>query len=234
MTYLELLTDALRELNILDAEQEAQAADADLALRTLNRMFDAWNADGHAAYVVQNADFTLTPSLNPHTIGPSGTLSAARPVAIEQAVIVSGSIVYPVTLRDLVWWNRLTDPTLTGEIPTDLNYRATATNGSIYLWPVPSAANTLRLALRTSFAEVTADTVFTLPAGYQDAVMLTLAERLARPFGAQVSADLKMDAAAARARAFQLNDRPVRISTVDAGMPSHGGGRYDYRTGMIG
>lgn len=232
MTYLDLITDALRELNILDAEQEAQAADAAFLLRKLNRLFDSWNAKGAGAYALVNADYTLTPSLNPHTIGASGTFTATRPDAIEQAALVSGGVVYPLVLRSFDWWNTLTTPTLEATIPTDLAYRASYPNASLYLYPVPSSAVTLRLTTRTPLAAVTLATDVALPPGYQEALTLTLAEDCAENFGTAVSPRLALRAQVARATLFANHDRPRRLATVDAGMPgSMTGWAYDYQTG---
>lgn len=233
MTYLDIITDALRELNAIDAEQDASAADAAFGLRKLVRIFDNWNSEGQAAYVVTTTDHTLVPSTSPHTIGPSGTFTATRPESIEQASIVAGGIVYPLTLRDRAWYDGLTTPTLTTDIPTDLHYRETYPNGSLYLWPVPSAAYTLRIAARVAFStSIAASDTFSLPPGYQDAVTLTLAEDLAGPFGAQIPPTLPQKAMQARARIFRANNRPPSIQTVDAGMPNHSGGHWDYRTGL--
>lgn len=232
MTYLEILTDALRELGILDAEQTAQAADAAFVLRKLNRIFDNWNAEGAAAYALVLADHTLTAGLNPHTIGASGTFTATRPEAIDEASIVVNSIVYRLNLRDAQWWARLSDPTLAGTIPTDLWYRESYPNGSLYLWPVPSAVATLRLLTRTPFASVASVDTFSLPPGYQDALTLTLAEDIAGPYGVALPPLLPVRAGEARARIFRANSRPPRLCTTDVGMGSRRGDTWDYQTGL--
>lgn len=235
MTYRDLLEDALRELNIIDAEQAAQAADEQYLLRMLNRLQDSWNAHDLLCYVLAERSYTLTPGLNPHTLGASGTFITPRPEAIERAAIVVSSIVYPLVLRDLDWWARVPDPTLGGSIPTDLFYRPTHPNGSLYLWPVPSAAATLRIWTRIALDEVTdASTTFDLPPGYQNALLLTLAENAAQAFGAQLTPELRQRALEARVLLARKNHKPAEtVQTARAGMPGWSGGGWDYRSGLI-
>lgn len=235
MTYRELLEDALRELNIIDAEQAAQAADADYALRVLNRILESWSANDLLSYVLAEQSYTLTPNLNPHTIGASGTFTATRPEAIAQAQILVGSTVYPLALRDVEWWATVPDPSFSSDIPTDLVYRETFPNGSIYLWPKPSSAATLRIYVRTPFTAITdGATTFSLPPGYQHALVLTLAESIAQAFGAQLTPELRQRAVEARALLARMNGQPaVTVRTARPGMPGYVGGGWDYRTGML-
>ncbi len=235
MTIADLLAEALEELGVLAPGESPSDEDSETALRRLNRLLDAWNADHRAIYVNTPATYVLTPSLQPHTIGSSGATFTvtSRPVSIEAAnIVVDGIRHTPLKLRDESWWMGLSDPTLTGEIPSDLNYRESWPNGALYLWPVPTSAHTLELLTRGLLSAVAMSDTFTMPPGYHEAVVLTLAEKLAVPFERQVSPDLRQDARTARARVFGANDPDVRITLADAGMPGVcSGAGYDYRTG---
>lgn len=234
MTVADVLTEAAEDLGVVAPGEALSAEDSETALRRLNRILDSWNADHRAVYVDTIATYTLTPSLQPHTIGSSAATFTvtSRPMSIEAANVVVNGSRHPLTLRDEAWWMGLTDPTLPSEIPSDLNYRPSWPNGALYLWPVPTAALELEILSRGLLSSVSLSDTFTLPPGYHEALVLTLAEALTVPFERELSPVLARDARAALARIFEANAPDVRITVADAGMPgvcaSLG---YDYRTG---
>lgn len=236
LTWADIVTDALRELGVLNAADPASGEDAVLGLLRANKILDNWNATQQAVYAQIFTPYTTTPALSPHTIGPTGTfVVATRPQAIESAAIVLNGVTIPITPdRDRDWYSALPLPDLAGSIITDLYYEPSWPNGSLYFWPVPSAALSIVLQTRVLLAEVDLADTFTLPPGYQDALTLTLAEDLAAPFRVAVSPITQQHAREARARIFGNNVRPVRIRTQDAGMPSGGSkrGTFNYLTGV--
>lgn len=231
MTYRDIVTNALRELNVIDAEDAASAADAVFVLGKLNRIFGRWNALGVAAYVDQFYLPTLTPALQPHTIGPTGTfLLAVRPEVVLGANRFTGTVKTPIAIHDEFWWLRQSTPAVTGSFVTDLYYRPSFPNGELYFWPVPSVANAIELLLRVAFAAAQLSDTFLLPPGYEDALTLTLAEEIAEAFGATPGPKLMQSAANARMLLFSLHGKRYPL-TSDRGL----GGRrgwWDYRTGM--
>jgi hypothetical protein len=233
MTIHELISDALVELGVLGAGQTASGPLAIFGLRRLNRLFDLWNATRQAVYADTVTTHTLTPDLQPHTIGPTGATFTVsqRPVSVESANLVISDLRYPIAIRDTDSWMRLTDPTFASERPTLLNYRPGWPNGSLYLWPVPSSAHTLDLHARVVLSSVVLADTFTMPPGYEAAVMLSLAEALARPLGRQADGDLIDKARQARATIFANNEETPTLCTVDAGMPDGGHSSFDYERG---
>jgi hypothetical protein len=239
LTTRNVIKQSLQDLGILAANEELSASDADFALQKLSRLIDNWNAEREAVYVDRFTTFALTPSLSPHTIGPTAATWTAtqRPVSIEAANLIlpsTPSVRTTINIRDVQWYEGQSVPDLTGAIPTDLYYAPTWPNGSLYFWPVPTAAYSVELQTRIVLAELELDDVFTMPPGYRDALTLTLAEKLAPAYGQPVPGELALDAQKARARIFANNDQPRRISTADAGMT--GGGKactFNYRTGQI-
>lgn len=244
-TALNVIEHAFTGLNVC-RPNELDPGDATIGLGLLNRLLDNWNADQRAVYGSQIFTGTLTPSLNPHTIGiaansPTFTVTTNRPESIDQANLIIGSGVsayrVPLTLRDRQWWMSLTLPNQTSTIPTDLYYEPAWPNGQIYLSLVPSAAYTLECLFRVVLAQLALATTFTLPPGYEDAITLTLQEELLVPYHVTdqaVLAVLPKQAREARARVFAANAQVPRLRTVDSGMPSGPGvGGWDYRTGMI-
>jgi hypothetical protein len=236
-TYGDLVTDAYCELNILGAGEVLSPEDAAFGLGKLNRLIDLWNAKGQAVYNDVLNPFTLTTSLSPHTIGPTGatwTLSQ-RPVKLTAATLVINGTRRPITVHngDVGWYTSLALPALSGD-PTDVYYEPDWPNGKLYFYPVPSNAYSVELWARVVLASVAAADVFSQPPGYREAMTLTLAESLGPAYpNAVVSADLKTHARDARATIFGNNDVTPRIATVDGGMPRSGPrGSFNYRTGL--
>jgi hypothetical protein len=236
MTYAELAEDALREIRVLNAVDGAADPDQDLALVRINRILDNWSADGRAIWAQHISAFVITPSLQPHTIGPTGTWTLSkRPEFIDRAnLIVTNSTRRPLQVRDAEWWMGLPTPTLSGSDPTDLYYEREWPNGSVYLWPVPTTAYQVELLLQEDLSGVTvlpSDTV-SLPPGYTDALMLTLAESLAPSFRVQLDPITARRAMEARARAFGNASRIPRLNTRDAGIPGgRRSGSFNYLRG---
>lgn len=226
-TISDLLTDALIELRVARAGDVISPDDADVALRGLNRLLDLWNADDRAVYNDVFSDYTLTPSLNPHTMGPAGTFNVTvRPNSLEAAALNLGgspAVFTPITVRDRQWYQTRSVPSLPMSVVTDVYYAPDWPLGKLYFFGVPTTAYGVRLWTRGLLANVTDPaTAFSLPPGYQDALTLTLAERLANAFGQTVSAQLAATASASRASVFSENDETPRIATADAGVPCEG------------
>lgn len=228
-TITDILTDALIELRVARAGDVINPDDADVALRIFNRLLDAWNADDRAVYNDTFTDYTLTPSLNPHTIGPGGTFNVTvRPSSLEAAALNLGgspNVFTPITVRDYVWYAGRSVPALTMAVVTDVYYAPDWPLGKLYFFGVPTTAYGVRLWARGILANITDPTIaFSLPPGYQDALTLTLAEWAANAFGQSAGA-IASRASEARALIFGQNDETPRISTTDSGMPSEGSAR---------
>jgi len=237
MTGKDLCTNILVELNIYGAADPPSPEDLNLVLTKVNRIFDSWNAKHQASYCETFADYTLTPALSPHTIGPTGVwVVAQRPVSLEDASLDDGSGVQsPIWVRDAAWYAGRTTPAQTGSRPTDVYYEKAWPNGKLFFWPVPTSAYTVALLSRTVLAALTLDTTFTMPPGYEDAITLTGMESAVGAFpGSVTQPSLKGDASMARAVIFSNNVDTPKLRTADAGMPGRGrGGYFNYRTGEL-
>lgn len=224
----QILTDALSELNVIDAGNTPDAGDALFALGKFNQILDNWNAERGMVYADTFPQYTITPSLNPHTIGPSSATWAAseRPVSIEGANVVLNSTApypyIPIRKRDAQWWQLQPAPTVTSTIPTDFYYDPTMINGSIYFFPVPTTAYLVQLWIRVLLAQVTQFQTIDIPQGYRNALMLTLAEDLSGPFRKTWTPLQQNKAQMARARIFSNNVVVPVLVTSDAGMPRGG------------
>ncbi len=219
MKISDLITNAMLEINAAGAGETISAADASLGLSKLNRMLDAWNADGMYLYATTLFQGTLTANKNPHTLGTSGnspdfTITVARPTVITEANLVltdvTPNIFRPLQIQDDAWWMNNPVPTLETQIPYYLYPNYSWPNAQLYLWPVPTKAYDIRLLIDTLLASVALSDTFTMPPGYEDAITLSLAESLCSPFNKTPSGMLVQGAMEARARIRNLNvDAPT-------------------------
>lgn len=245
-----LLTGALAEIGVSGAADAVSGEDLDLALLVFNELLDLWNADEARIYNIVFQTYTLTANLQPHTIGiaantPTFTIPTTtdggtgtlgnRPLRILGANLVlttsSPNVNRPLTIRDEDWWRNQRVQALTSAIPTDLYYDPSWPNGSIYLWPKPTAAYGIQLELLITLAQVVLTDTFSLPPGYQQALRLTLAESLCAPFLVPMPQSLPDRAREARQIVFAVNTSVPRLTSDYAGSAQQG--NWDYRTGSV-
>lgn len=244
MTHLELLLAAYQETGLIDPLETLDGAQTDFGLQQYNRLLDQWNAVRDAVYVESFAQHTLTAGLNPHTFGPSGATFTVtqRPVSIEAVRLVltgqTPSTRLLIMSHDWPWYADVSVPALSTSIPTHAYYAPNWPNGSLYLWPVPDTAYPIEVWRRVLLAEIVIADIgntFSLPPGYRDAIVRTLAENIALAMNVPVPASLSQKAADARAIIFANNVVIPKIQTRDSGMPNSGhGGDYNYLTNLGG
>jgi hypothetical protein len=249
---LDIIQDALIEVGLI-GPGDVNNLDPDLAqwaFRKVNYLLDSWSARKNYVPYTSFNTYTLVPNLSPHTIGPAvgATYSVPqRPVKIVGATVILNNSTPPVeivlNIRDEQWWLEQTIKGLTSQQPTDLFYNPTFPNGSLYFWPVPQIAWGVLLecwALISQFVSIEdplggpASNTFSIPPGYRNALMLTLAETLLSGGEKDINPTLAGNAAAARLAVFGNNCKVPRMSTRDSGIP--GGDRdlsqttFNYRS----
>jgi hypothetical protein len=245
MTCRDLLYIAFREARILkrpgavSSQNELQDG-----LIYLNQLVDYWSARGCYAWTSTFTVRTLTAGHQPHLIGP-GLLTpdfaaTQRPVKILSAALVLASstppVDLPITIRDNQWWAGQTVKNIDSTIPTDLYYEPDFPNGSLFFWPVPTGANSVRLEQYVVLQQfATLDDTFVAPQAYQAAISLTLAEELVDVWSTVMPGNLAARALKARDALQSNNFLPQRIASADHGTssPEHAGGDFNYVTGTM-
>jgi hypothetical protein len=227
-TALNIITDAMKEINILAEGETPSDADAAFALRKLNRILDTFNARPGLLYNVNFDNYTLTPNHQPHLIGPGLSspdfAASIRPVSVKAANLilnnVSPSVNLPLNVRDDQWWANQRVQGLTSTIPKDVYYSDSWPNGQLFLWPVPTVAYGLQLSTWQTFTSLTKNTdAFTYPPGYWDAIVCSLAMSLCGPFEKPVPPTLAEQWKFAMKAVEMGNDAPPKISLRAAGIP---------------
>lgn len=219
MTVAELIRGALRTLGVLASGETPAAAEQADALVSLNDMLDSWAGERLVLYATLRSTHTLTPSLNPHTIGSGGTFSTTRPVRIDRASIIRAAAAgteTPLALLSDAEWQTTPNKTDTGT-PAALWVETAHPLAKLWLHPIPSAADTLVLYTwqqlgRFASASETVD----LPPGYQRALRFNLAAELAGEYGVALSAENASIAAESKATLKRMNAKPSYLRCDDA------------------
>jgi hypothetical protein len=221
-----LIYAALRKAAItLGPQRTPSSAQFQDAIEELNRMIGSWNCDRLNIYSISRNQFPLT-GAGSYTIGQvPGMLAdfdAPRPQAIERANVINGSIRYSVGLVTPAQWAEITVQALPNTIPYVLYNDRAYPLSTLFLYGQPVGG--MELELYTWFAIQTfqkLEDVVMLPPGYEDALVLNLAVRLAPHFQRQVNVDVRNDAQKSLMRIESINaPRPI-ASTGALGCGGH-------------
>jgi hypothetical protein len=229
-TGLQIITDALGEIGVIGEGETPNANMVALGLRVLNRMLDSLSNNSSWGYFVSTESYALTGQAF-FTIGPTGDVVAPRPIAIETATVVVNGITYPVKVIDNERYDILTYKALTGAYTAAIYYEPTYPNGTVYCYPICSDA-TLNMRVSESVKQFANELVqIDMPEGYEDAIVLNLATRLARSYGREVSKDLKMDAIKAMKAVTKTNTVIPTLELPEAVMGKSGGSYAAFMSG---
>lgn len=219
-TVRDILTRSMRVATILGASETMDGNDASDALLTLNQMMDAWQAERLFAYEILQHTHALTAGVGTYTIGPGGTINTNRPVRIEWAY-TRDSQNYDRPL-EIVPDQVFAAITLKGQgdnFPSVLWYRPAYPLGIIRLWEHPSANLVLHLGCWVTLSEfANLDASVALPPGYEQAIVLSVAELISPEYGKEPSGSLVRMAAKARANIQQNNLPDPRIGCEFTGV----------------
>lgn len=170
----DVVTAALRKLNITNLGDDPDAEDADLAMTALNRMLKAWQNRGYNVWATSQMSVTLTTAA-------SYTMSPVRPLRILNSRFTRSGIETPMVVMTRDEYDALPQKTSAG-IPTTYYYDRQREAAKLYVWPVLAAANgeTLSITYERETEDVTdLNQVLDLPGEYFDAAVYGLAARLA-------------------------------------------------------
>jgi hypothetical protein len=206
------------------------------AIDELNRLIGSLNCDRLFIYGLDIQEFPLTAGQKSYTMGidPSGGMTAdfpaQRPQAITNANILWGSPVGrdPLAILTPEEWASIVMQDQPATIPSALYNDRAAPLSTIYLWGQPMEGCSLELFtwhLIPTFQTVS--DVVLLPPGYEDALVLNLAVRLAPHFQRALDPNVREDARISLMRLMSLNaPRPIADTSGALGC---GGGFNIYR-----
>lgn len=179
----EAITAALRKLLVVKAGGTPTATQLADGLEVANDLISSWSAELNLTYEDTREDLTIPSGTQSITIGPSGTLTEARPLQITRATLNYASQEYPMRIMDEREYQRQ-DKNDTRQ-PYKLYYRAEYPNGTLYFESTTDREYTLTLTSMKElpeFPDGTTDVAF--PAYYKRAFKSNLTIELADEFGA--------------------------------------------------
>lgn len=228
MTGREWISASLRKIGALASGDTLSAQDATDGLAEGNRMLSSWSTEGLLVHAITaESPLTLTPADSTVTLGALGDITT-RPVAIESAVLRSGTTDYPMRMLSLTEYAALSLKTIQG-IPAALYDDGGYPQRTLSLYPVPNAAYSLVLFTKRALTALTLDTSVSLPDGYEDAMVYNLAVRLAPEYGKSAPAEVVQTAVESKATIKRANVKPnyLRADRIPSGVPS----RFNILTG---
>jgi len=223
----------LLEIGVGSIGDDLDGDEADLALRFLVGMVDAFQADVGLLEFNYRVPFACVPNQQARTIGPTGDFvyAGSRPLWIASMMVtpVGEDVSIPVLPYSPNEWADQRMKSLTSEWPWRYHYeKYSATLGRFEFWPIPTTAAVLTIGIPFPLTTpVTLDTDLAFrPGGYLEAWRLNLAKRLVRPFERAVEpANLREDAEKAINVIRNMNHESPDPVRFDGSLTTRGG--YD-------
>lgn len=231
-TVTQVIQTALRRLAVLAATETVDSADTATGLIIFQDLIAELSGENLIIPYESDESITLVADQGSYTIGENGTpdKSTPRPLRINSAYITdSGSINYAVEVITKAQYDNIPDKTQTGR-PFYLYYNPTVPNGTIYLYYVPDAAETLHIIgykPLTDPAQLSDDLEITtgIPRMYHNPLGWMLAEQLAPEYGIEPSLYIQRRAIEGKAliqsvnSANRLTPAALEVQTAAPGKP---------------
>lgn len=231
----ELITGALRLINVVQVNETPSAADMDISLSAFNGMLDSWSAERLGIFSISPYFFHTTGGKQTYTLGTGGDWDIERPMQIQQATYtINGD---PTSTTEMTYGRQTLD--LPMELLNDAQYSAVRMKGiestyptklyddgknplrTIYLWPVPQTDGIITLWLWQPLAtKATLDVQLSLPKGYERALRFGLAVELSAEFGKELTDRIVQTARDAKGVLKRLNSGPqVMVNDLALAQP---------------
>lgn len=182
---------ALRLLGVIGEEETPTAQEAQDAVDALNLLLDGWGATRLYPFVRATRFLATVPGRSSYLVGPGDDcdLVAPWPSRVDFAARREDGSDYQLSGLTPEAYAVVQDKGASGT-PTAYLYEPTTPDGTLTLWPVPSAAGVIVLTVMDGPPVVTLDDELDLPAGYADALKYSLAVKLAPEFGREPPASV--------------------------------------------
>lgn len=232
MTGRDAISAALRLIGVLAPGESLDATEATDGLASLNRMLGTWSNQKLLIPRVVREEFSLVAGTQSYTMGSGATFNTTRPVGLEDATIEdqssSPAIEYVLDVLTPKEWAAISVKETGNSIPSKIYLDPSSPDATVYLWPKPSSSLKVVLYSLKPITELALDDDIELPPGYEDAIVLCGARRLAPEYGKVLNPDVGQQAIDALGWLKTVNHRPHYLKGDPALV---GPGRFNIQTG---
>lgn len=211
-TLLDVGSGALTAIGQLGQGQSASPEDGAQVLRYANLLLSQWSTQRLFLYYVAIRSYVLQANVADYTLGPSGTLVAARPTFVESfQVQVGGSTIWlPGSMADKQKWDALVTKGAVDDIPTVLYVEYGFPNLTLHFNPAPRATPSFRLGTWEQLTQFTSlfDTI-QFPPAYEEFLESSLAIMLAPYYDQPVPQSLQARQAKAEMDVMKINAQSI-------------------------
>jgi len=236
-TLSDVITDALLDLGVLAEGETPTGAQSTQGLRRLVRFLKLCRTENLYIPLIARATATITPSQASFSVGTGGNINIVRPglQQVEKVNYLDNSLATPLELPlgpllTEAEYEAIPLKTQTNSRPIRAYYSPTYPTGTLIPWPISTGASLLWVfyyhAALADFAAIS-DTI-TVPDGYEQFLVKSLAMELAPSFQRETSPELQRQAAEARRMVTRSNQRAVELN-----FDFNGGGRYDIKSDTV-
>lgn len=211
-----LIDRACRLLGVISSGESASTEESADGLIAMNAMIDSWRNDRLMAFSLSETSKAMVVGDSSYTIGSGGDFNTTRPTEIKHAYMIIGTTEYPVQICTDSEWYAIEDRTSTSDLVEKIWYNPTMSTGTVNVWPVPNATNTLYLVVKTPVADLTLVGTVALPPGWEKAIAYNLAIELAPEFTVQVPPAVMKGATESLAAIKRTNSVVIKM---DPGLP---------------
>jgi len=186
-TALQVIKRSLRMLGAIGSGETPDGSTGADALFVLNRILEEWNTQKLLNYYVAHANYLVLNGTAQYSIGSGGDYDGDRPEKIVSAYLrdndLKDHVLEIITDKK---YSSIYDKTHSG-VPQYLQYDAQYPLAYINLYPKPSVNGVLNIGYYMPLTTISAlSTSFSLPNGYESALIYQLAAELAPEYGKSI------------------------------------------------
>lgn len=208
-TARDLIKRSLRLIHVLSTTEEPTAQEASDSLEALNDMLDEWAIEKSLIFASKEESITWVGGSETHTLGATGDTVTTRPTKILNSTFYTDGNGNDYNLRLIdtrVGYTSIVDKETTTDLPDILYYEPTYPDGTLYIWPVPSANLTVKLHTWQQLSQFSSlDDTVSLAPGYKNLLVYGLTEYLASEFGVAVPPEVGKQIVAVKRRMLRHN-----------------------------
>lgn len=185
----DIINSTLRKIGFFKSETP-DADEINDALEALNQMIASWSNNGLLIYARVTENFTLTPNTAEYTIGSGADFNTDRPIHLVTAYIRNGGIDYDMSIIDDTVYANIPQKSTGSNIPRFINYDYAFPQGTLKLYPTPTAAYDIYLVSEKELSAFTLDGIVSLPPGWERAIIYNLAIELSPEYGQPIAPEV--------------------------------------------